>query len=327
MFTVMLVFGWSLTQSSETVYTTQTAGHHYQFEASFTAPRSERETGDALYYLGFEGTVLHDGDEIEQTVFGMDENDAMLALSDTDGAELGLPDAGNCYVSVGFSELYGVGAGQAVTFRTADGTQLTWTVEAVAYNAKTKTVIVPRERLAAELLLDAQSYNGVLSAQNLYPDADKVTDRAAREDALARDKVSNAASALICQSIGLVAGIVLTFLALFIAFQDGVKDMLIMDNLGYRRREIKRLLINVFLPILIIGFIVTAFPSVLIAKAVQISLARQMGDYMPFATNIWVLLVGFVAIIAVYWLTQLFFALGVKHITKKKGILEYTNSL
>lgn len=325
-FTVMLVLGWSITQSSETVYKTQTEGHNYFYEATFESYVTERTDGDALYYLSVNGLIPQINDEREQTLLGIDNNDGIYSLKNASGEKLGQLEDGMCYLPIGLSEMYDIKTGGKIVF-IANEKEMVLRIKDVAYNAKSKTIIVSREYLADLLELDALSYNGVLSIDNLYPNADKITDVETKMDALSRDKVSSATSAIINQTIGLTSGIILIFLALFITFQDSIKDILIMNSLGYRKKEIKKLLLNVFLPILIVSFILTAFPSILIAKGIQTSLALQMGDYMPFSTNVLVLLVGFLIIGAIYWLTQLAFNLGIKHITKKKGILEYTNSI
>lgn len=323
---VMLVLGWSLTQSSQTVYKTQTDGHNYKYEAVFDNVQTENVTGDAICYLSRDGEVIWRGKQIEQTVFGMDFNDKVYTLKDMRGNVLSAPENDTCYISAGLSEMYGIKAGAEITVQCGN-IQIPLKVMAVAYNAKSKTVILDRRFFAQELSESANAYNGVLSLESIFSSADKVIDEAAREDTLNRDKVSSNVSAVINQAIGLVSGIIITFLALFIAFQDSAKDILIMDNLGYESREIRKLLINVFLPILLLGIAITAFPAILIAKAIQTSLALQMGDYMPFSANVLVVLVGVIILVGIYLLSQFVFTFAIKRHTKKKSVLQYTNEL
>ena len=325
-FTVMLVLGFSLTQSSETVYKTQSTGHNYLYESVFSSTQTAELPRGGLRYLSFGGTLAFENYQIEQTVFGMDFDPAVYDLRGVGGEALDLPGDGSCYLSLGTAETYGIAKGERITFA-LEAAELTLTVRDIAYNAKSKTVIVSRTYLAGVTELDTDSYNGVLSMTDVCADADKVTDNEARADMLARDKVSGATSAVLNHATGIAAGVILIFLALFITFQDSLKDMLIMENLGYRAKEIKRLLINVFFPVLIIAFCLTAFPAVMIARAVQRSLALSIGDYLPFSTNILVVLAALVGIVAIYALVQWIFTLGVKRTIKKKGILEYTNSL
>lgn len=323
---VMLVLGWSLTQSSQTVYKTQTDGHYYQYEAIYNNLQIKNTNDDAIYYLSQNGLVLWGNKQIEQTLFGMDFNDKVYSLKNLKGNVLSSPENGTCYVSAGLSEMYRIKQGSKIIIKCGD-INATLTVKEVAYNAKSKTLILDRQYLAQILGKNSNNYNGVLSLENTYTTADKVIDNIEREDMLNRDKVSSNVSAVINQSIGLVAGIILTYLALFIAFQDSTKDMLIMDSLGYKSKEIKKLLINIFLPLLLISVVIMAFPAVLIAKTIQTSLALQMGDYMPFSTNIIVLIVGAIILVGIYLLAQLSFALAIKHTTKKKNILQYTAEL
>lgn len=325
-FTVMLVLGWSLTLSSESNYKTQTDGHYYEYEAKFDEIQTEQNHKNTLYYLSVDGNVLNKGNEIEQTIFGMDINDEIYTLKNQKDVTLGQLEAGFCYISLGTSEMYGIDINDSIKIKIKDK-QIDLTVKDIAYNAKTKTLVISREQLAIILEIPSQSFNGALSIDDLYPNATEVINSEMRKDMLERDKVTSAASAVMNNAIGIVSGIILIFLALFITFQDAQKDILIMNTLGYQNKEIRKLLINVFLPILIIGFVIMAYPAVLIAKSVQMSLSLSMGDYMPFSTNIWVILVGFATIATIYWLSQLIFSLGIKHSLKKKGIIEYLDSI
>lgn len=325
-FTVMLVLGWSLTLSSESNYKTQTDGHYYEYEAKFDEIQTEQNHKNTLYYLSVDGNVLNKGNEIEQTICGMDINDEIYTLKNQKDVTLGQLEAGFCYISLGTSEMYGIDINDSIKIKIKDK-QIELTVKDIAYNAKTKTLVISREQLAIILEIPSQSFNGALSIDDLYPNATEVINSEMRKDMLERDKVTSAASAVMNNAIGIVSGIILIFLALFITFQDAQKDIIIMNTLGYQNKEIRKLLINVFLPILIIGFVIMAYPAVLIARSVQMSLSLSMGDYMPFSTNIWVILVGFATIATIYWLSQLIFSLGIKHSLKKKGIIEYLDSI
>jgi len=359
-FTVFLALGWSITTSSEAEYQTQAQEHNYNYEYIFKEIQTDSADKDGLYYLSQKGFIYSvngelyeyddEDDKIQQTLFGMDENDDVYSLLNTSKEKLSLPKDGYCYISIGLAEIRNIKIGDQLIIKTQkenvnDGVTienktLTLTVQDIAYNAKKNTIITSRVYLGGTI--GVNGYSGVLSKENIYPeitykyDTEKiglenmVMDNEAREDMLNRARNSTGKGAVINQTIGLGSGIAVIFLALFIAFQDSVKDMLIMDTLGYRKREIRKLLINVFLPILILCFVIMAAPSVLLAKMIQASTARATGDYSPFmpiGTTLLVLLAGLAIIITVYWIVQLIFSLGIKRTIKKKGILEYTNTL
>ena len=68
-----------------------------------------------------------------------------------------------------------------------------------------------------------------------------VESRLQRVERLERDAVSNKISAVINQATGVLIGVILLFLALFINFQDNQRDMDILRLIGYQNKEIRRL--------------------------------------------------------------------------------------
>ena len=109
-----------------------------------------------------------------------------------------------------------------------------------------------------------------------------------------RDAVSNKISAVINQVTGVLIGVILLFLALFINFQDNQRDMDILRLIGYQNKEIRRLFVDVYLPIVFFFFLISAFPSVMLAKAIQKGISLSIQDYLPFGINIKVFVVMFI---------------------------------
>ncbi len=135
---------------------------------------------------------------------------------------------------------------------------------------------------------------------------------AERVEAINRSFTSNDISAVINQLTGGLIGAVLIFLALYLNFQDNTRDMLILHTMGYKPKEIRRMLVNVYMPITWAAFVLTLFPAVMLARSIQRSLSVSTGDYMPFGTDIGVVLFTFILLNAVYFLVQALFGLGVK---------------
>lgn len=92
-------------------------------------------------------------------------------------------------------------------------------------------------------------------------------------------------SAMICQISGIISGVLLLFLALFLNFQDNKKDMEILRLIGYRSVQIRKIFVNVYWSILMTLFLVCLLPSILIAKGVLQSLSMAIGEKMTFYMN------------------------------------------
>lgn len=164
------------------------------------------------------------------------------------------------------------------------------------------------------------TYNGVFCSDEISGDI--VTDSSQRVETLKRNAVSNKVSAVINQATGVLVGIILVFIALYINFQDNTHDILVLSMLGYQSREIRKMLINVYFPILWLSFIVSIVPSILLAKTIQNSLSISTNDYMPFGVNLIGVLAAFIMINLIYQMVQAAFSFGVKNKIKKRDITE-----
>ena len=90
---------------------------------------------------------------------------------------------------------------------------------------------------------------------------------------LQRDATSNKTSAVINQVIGAIIGCILLFLALYLNFQDNQRDMSILSLLGYSQKEIRKMLVYIYRPIVWAAFMITLIPGILTARAVQKALS------------------------------------------------------
>ena len=62
------------------------------------------------------------------------------------------------------------------------------------------------------------------------------------------------------------------------------------------------------------------------ARTIQHSLSVSTNDYMPFGTNIAVILTAFCLIHIIYWGVQITFSLGIRRVTGKRDITEVVNA-
>jgi putative ABC transport system permease protein len=135
----------------------------------------------------------------------------------------------------------------------------------------------------------------------------EVITREMRLEELERDMVSNRVSAVINQVMGCLIGAVMLYLALLLNFHDNQEDMGILKQLGYTGKEIKRMLIDIYKPVLLISFLLTLAPSIMLVRKILRSLSLQIGDYMPFKTNSVVILGVFVCLYGIYYIVLLTF--------------------
>ena len=322
-FNVCMILAYSLNISSKDVFASQTIGHNYEYDAHFSDYHMEPVSMDSLAYLDCSSALFIGEKEVIQTIVGIYDLNDVFVLQDDKGNQLGTPEKGFIYVNPGLAEIYDVAAGDTLTIDIS-GTDHSFTVTEIAANAKSASVYVNADELAEILGISDGAYNGILSMDKVT-NWEEVITKNQRIDKLNRNAVSNKISGVINQVTGCVVGAILIFLALLINFQDNIRDILILNMLGYHIKEIRKLLIDVYLPIVWFFFALSIIPSIITAHEIQKSLSISTNDYMPFGTNIIVILLVFVILNMIYWLVKSVSSLGIKHVIFKEEISEYVS--
>ncbi|MDD3415571.1 MAG: ABC transporter permease [Lachnospiraceae bacterium] len=321
-YNICMILGYSLNISSKDVFASQTIGHNYEYDSHFTGYQTEPVSTGAMPYLDCLATLFFSDREVTQTLVGIYNLNAIYKLQDGKGNQLSVPGKDSIYVNPGLVEIYGLAIGDTLTIDISD-TSHSFTVAGIAENAKSANIYMNAEELAEILSIPSGAYNGLLSMDEVTGCEEIITEDQ-RIEKLNRNAVSNKISGIINQVIGCVVGAILIFLALLINFQDNTRDILILNMLGYRIKKIKKLLIDVYLPIVLSFFVLTLIPSILTVKEIQKSLSIATGDYMPFGTNMIAIFIVFAFLNIIYWIVKSVSMLGVKRVIRKEEISEYT---
>lgn len=319
-FNVCFILGRSLNISSGKIMDSQTKGHHYQFNTGYPEYKDDSLPDDALPYIFSASEIKAGGHEIKQSIYGVYNLGDVFELLDKTGEALPVPESDEVYINPELAEIYNVRIGDTLAV-TAAGKTTEYTVSRVAENAQLKTIYVNAAALSREIKAPAGSYNGVWSMSPVSEDG-TVVSRAQMKQILERDATSNKTSAVINQVTGAVIGCILLFLALYLNFQDNQRDISILNLLGYSRKEIRKMLVHIYRPIVWTAFIITLIPSILTARAVQRTLSASIHDYMPFGTSVTVLLLLFLFLNVIYQLVESVFSIGIMRICKKGNLNE-----
>lgn len=316
---VMFLLGFSLNKSSETVKESQLTGHYYNYEKEFDSVRQGEKEDQSVRYLKASVTFKDHKKTVDWKLVGMDEDALVYELLDKDGLEIPYPKEREIVIGKQLEEVYGFHLGDEIVVSGERGSS-TFRVSGVAFNATTGSAYVSLGTMQEILGVSDDSYNGILSL-NGEKDGTGIT-REEKLDVLERDTVSNRVSAVIVQVMGCVIGCMLLFLALLINFQSATEDMHILKLLGYQKKEIHKMLIDIYKPMIVLSFFLTLFPSVCIVKAILRGLSRQIGDYMMFQTHIGVWALIGVVLFAIYFLVQMSFGIGLSCTCRKnRGVL------
>ena len=320
-FNIFIILGRSLHISSQKVFNSQIIGHNYEYDTSYTEYKTDLLPEKvAIAYLDCPAKLFTGSFDIEHTVIGLYDLNDVYELQNSNGSLLSMLEAGTVYINPGLNEIYGVNIGDDLIVE-INGDEYIFTVVDIAANAKSTGLYINANELSEILEIPVGAYNGVLSMETM-PGGITIT-RTQQIDRLDRDAVSNEISAVINQVSGVIVGIILILLALYLSFQDNTSDILILHMMGFRINAIRKMLIDIYLPIIWVAFLITLAPSIYFAKWYQKSLSISINDYMPFGTSIFVILFAFLLLSMIYWLVQVMFGHGLKRVIAKEEISEF----
>ena len=316
-FEVCVILGESLHLSSQKVMQSQMIGHNYQYDTRMEKVTTEEYMQGAIPYLYRECEVFLSGKQetVSQTMIGlyadtMKTDTAILKLQNRKATCKDTPEAGTVYIHAGLEDMYGMHVGDEVVIK-INGMQRVFEIADVLENAKSASLYCNADELAAWIGCEKGSYNGLWSmeAPGIGGTTESMEQRIERLD---RDAVSNKISAVINQLTGIVIGVILLFLALFLNFQDNQKDMDILRLIGYQEHEIRKLFVDVYWPIVMVFFGVAILPSLFIAHTIQRGLSISIQDYMPFGTKLSVYVFMFLILNVIYGCVWMAFSGKVK---------------
>lgn len=318
-FQVCIILGQSLHLSSAKVFHMQTTGHNYAYQIQYEEYRTSNTLYNAMTYIDKPSVITINDYELGRIVTGLYEINELYELKNKNNALLAVPNAGFVYINPELSEIYGVKVGDLLVISIAD-LQVRLEVKDIAVNAQTNHIYMNGNQLAELLHITAGAYNGAFSAKRL--EGGMVVSEEQRIEEMNRNFVSNKTSAVINQATGVLVGIILIFLALHISLQDNVHDILILRMLGHSISDIRKLLVNIYLPVLWFLFVISLVPSILLARTIQNTLSISTNDYMPFGINLGVIIIAFGLMNLIYYGIEKFLELRVRHIIEKEDVTE-----
>lgn len=321
-FSIMFVLSLSLTFSSSKILESQKEGRHYSYEISYDNYQKEETepASDSVTYLRYDVDLMIKGETIAYQALALTSQNDLFQLIGSKGEILD-PTQG-VFVNPELRENYGLKVGDTLELR-VKGKQHQIKIAGFAENADLKTIYIPRDQASAMVNEADDRFNGRLTNEPQEKGEGKVRSLEEKLSAIQRSQTSNKASAIINQSIGVITGCLLIYLAVFIGLNGNMKTLLMFDLLGYEEREVYRILLNPYIVISNLLFLLTLPVAIYAARNIQIMTSLQTGDYMPFQLN-WITFVYmFVILNALCFVIRLLFIRKVKKIREDNRQAEF----
>lgn len=314
-FSIMFVLSLSLTFSSSKILESQREGRHYSYEVSYDNYRKEEaesaSDSDSVTYLRYDVDLKIKGEAIAYQALSLTSQNDLFQLIGSKGEILD-PTQG-VFVNPELRENYGLKVGDTLELR-VKGKRHLIKIAGFAENADLKTIYIPKDQASAMVDETHDIFNGRLTNKPQEKGEGKVRSLEEKLSAVQRSQTANKASAIINQSIGVITGCLLIYLAVFIGLNGNMKTLLMFDLLGYEEREVYRILLNPYIVISNLLFLLTLPVAIYAARNIQIMTSLQTGDYMPFQLN-WITFVYmFVILNALYFIIRFLFIQKVKKI-------------
>ena len=313
-FTMLIMFNlaYALNKSSEYINGAQMEGRYYESELRYdfmmqalSEDLSDGQTEVTTYSksdckLQFGKKEDH---MLRQTVGAFDESQKLFELIDKKGKVIPFPKEGEIVVSEHIATVYHMNPDDIVKIRIGEETE-ELKITGVARNAESNWVYMQKEQLNQMLGYSKEAYCGIVSNAVLSEEDALVITREEREKELLRNSVSNQMSAVIVQVMGCVIGCILLLLAVALNFNSNLSDMRILRMLGYKTKEIRHLLVDVYKPVILVGFFLLLLPALGVVKIILNSLSMQIEEYLHFETGVGVNLLIFGIIWIIYFAIQ-----------------------
>lgn len=317
-FLSLIVLSFSLNMSSSQVLTSQTAARNYNYEVKLSKSQIVSSGEDSQYFFSKDKVKLYNSnrEEItEQQLVALDNNGKHFKLVSND-KEISLG-SGEVAVNARIAQIYKLKEGDEVQL-SIDGKDITLRIKTIAENGDYSSIYINRAYYNGLFNQSNDAYNGFWSnTLSKSFENERVLKYSDYLDKLQNNNVSNRLSAVINQILACVFGILLIFLVLLLNFQDNFDNFISLRKLGYLPKEIKAMLINIYLPLILITFLLMIIPSIYTSEHILNSLSLQTGDYMPFVTNIFVFCYAFGILIVLYVGEVSFFGWKLKKIFKR----------
>lgn len=312
-FSIMFVLSLSLTFSSSKILESQKVGRHYSYDISYDNYRKEEaeSASDSVTYLRYDVDLMIKGETIAYQALSLTSQNDLFQLIGSKGEILD-PTQG-VFVNPELRENYGLKVGDTLELR-VKGKRHQIKIAGFAENADLKTIYIPRDQASAMVNEADDRFNGRLTNNVQEKGRGKTRSLEEKLSAVQRSQTSNKASAIINQSIGVITGCLLIYLAVFIGLNGNMKTLLMFDLLGYEEKEVYRILLNPYIVISNLLFLLTLPVAIYAARNIQIMTSLQTGDYMPFQLNWITFAYMFVILNALCFIIRFLFIQKVKKI-------------
>jgi putative ABC transport system permease protein len=300
---VLMVFGFTVLNSMNHVFETSDV-YKFEYEYSFRDLQyGEAPDGAEVFNAGKFYPENNEG--IEFYITGIEPDSILVILKDNKGNVI--PN-NQTNITKSLANRLGIKAGDTVTFiNKEDGKPHTFHIDAVAESYIEQFIYVPIDEFNKKMELPEDSYIGLFSTKELdIPDEKLSGTKSMSQLPEAMDEFMGQLISMVALMtiVSSVVALIILYLVTSLAIEENRNTISLFKVFGYRRGEIRSLILNSSTFIVVAGFLI----GIPIAVASMGSLYGYLGNMInlvlpPIVSPIYII-ISFVAIMMTYQLSK-----------------------
>lgn len=305
---ILLTFGFiSMNSMNQLLKKTYEDAYRYEYAVYYQDLKTNEMTGGDSPFTVSEVT-LKSGDkkDAKTQLYGIDADTSMLKLIDSRGADLNQSLSDGAVVTQALAAAEGLQKGDSVTIRNQ------WTekeksvkITGIAEIFIGHAIYLSREEVNSFLDLENKAYLGKWT--NEKPEENRNEPITMIEDKQAMKKVFETLleptkySVAVISLFAFIIGLIIIYLITSLIMEENTVNISLLKVMGYEQKEISSVLLNVYTPIVIIGYILGIPLAFISYKGLMASVSESTSFSLPIEAEPVMLIAGFVIVYLAYW--------------------------
>ncbi|PKM51699.1 MAG: ABC transporter permease [Firmicutes bacterium HGW-Firmicutes-7] len=318
---VLMLLGFTIMNSMDYVFKNSTTDtFRFEYEYAFQDQQIGKAPDGAEVFSA--GRFYSENNEgIEFYVTGVEPESTILTLNDSAGRPLS-NDQTN--ITKPLADRLGINLGDSVSFiNKQDGKLYTFHIDAVADSYAGQFIFIPIAEFNAQLGLPENSYIGLWSTKKLdIPEELLSGTKSLSETANAMDEMMGPMVSMVVAMtlIACVVGMIIIYLVTSLIIEENKNTISLFKIFGYRRREIRVLVLNSSTFVVLAGFMISIPVMAASMGAMYGYLGAMINLVLPVIISPFYVVVCFAAIMLTYQFSKLLCAKKVNTVSMNEAL-------
>ena len=316
---ILMLFGFTVMNSMRHVFD---ASETYQFEYEYSfrelqfgaAPEGAEAFNAGKFYP-------ENNQEIEFYIAGIEPDSRLITLTDLKGNPL--PN-NQTNITKPLADRMGIKVGDTVTFISKeDGKPYTFQIDAVAASYIEQFIYLPLAEFNQKMGLPENSFIGLFSTKKLdIPDEKLSGFKTMGELPGAMDEFMGQVVSMVVMMtvVASVVALIIIYLVTSLLIEENRNSISLLKIFGYRRREIRSLILNSSTPVIVAGFIAGIPLALASMGAVYGYLGKMINLVLPPIVSPLYVVISFVTIMLTYQLSKALCAKSVETVAMSEAL-------